>query len=77
MSQNRAGRAYLVSGATGAPLLELVSPTPSRTGGFGFAVSGLNDLDGDGAGELAVGAALETTGPGLDQAGRVGCFFRR
>ena len=54
-----AGRAYLFSGATGDLLLELGSPAPKRAGSFGEDVAGLADVDGDGRGDLAVGAPQE------------------
>lgn len=55
----RAGRAYLFSGASGALLLQLASAAPKRNGNFGQSVAGLGDVDGDGRGDLAVGAPLE------------------
>jgi hypothetical protein len=53
------GRVYLFSGATGDLLLELASPNANNGGYFGFAVSGVEDVDGDGRGDLLVGAAGE------------------
>ena len=55
-----AGRAYLMSGATGAVLHSLQSPAPESDGLFGASVAGVPDLDGDGRGDLIVGALRET-----------------
>ena len=50
------GRVWVHSGATGA-LLHTLTPPPSEDfGGFGAALAGAGDLDGDGRGELLVGA---------------------
>ena len=67
-----AGRAYLFSGATGALLRTLVSPNFETNGFFGFAVAGVEDVDGDGRGDLLVDAGRES-GP-LNAAGRVYLF---
>ena len=58
-----AGRAYVFSGATGILLHTLVSPHPTRDGSFGNAVAGVPDLDGDGRGDVVVGARIEGPGP--------------
>ncbi len=69
----QSGRAYLFSGATGALLHELQSPAPALAGAFGSSVSGIGDLDGDGRGDLLVGAAGEGS-PISFLAGRVYAF---
>lgn len=74
-----AGRAHLYSGATGALLQTLVSPVPERFAYFGKAVAGVPDVDGDGRGDLAVGAPFDVhtnaTGVGPTHAeGRVYVF---
>src|SRR5690606_21467801 len=53
------GRAYVFSGATGDLLHTLTSPNPFSGGNFGGAVAGLDDLDGDGRGDLLIGAEEE------------------
>ncbi len=56
-----AGRVHLISGATGALLRTLESPNPEDSGFFGFTVAGVPDADGDGRGDLLIGAILEDT----------------
>jgi hypothetical protein len=69
-----AGQAYLFSGATGALLREFISPNPELLGSFGVAVSGVPDADGDGQGDLLVGASLEDPYPSPIYAGRAYLF---
>jgi hypothetical protein len=73
-SVTSAGQAHLFSGATGAPLYTLESPDPNHVGYFGHAVVGLGDVDGDGRGDLLIGAPYETTDPELSEAGRAYVF---
>ncbi len=72
-SRFREGRAYLFSGATGALLHELASLSPDRDGEFGRAVAGVPDADGDGRGDLLVGAPEEVSN-GVERAGRAYLF---
>jgi|GEM_PF-908655 len=67
------GRAYVFDGATGTIVCTLVSPTSSVYGYFG-TVSGAGDLNGDGFGEVVVGAEGETSNTGMSRAGRVHIF---
>jgi len=67
-----AGRAYVFSGSDGALLRTLLSPTPENSGIFSESVSGIPDVDGDGVGDLLIGAALENGG--LSDAGRIHVF---
>ena len=53
------GHAYVFSRATGAVLGTLASPDPEFSGHFGGSVSGLPEADGDGKGDLLIGAAGE------------------
>lgn len=53
------GRAYIFDGFTGVPLHTLVSPNEEAEGRFGFSVSGTQDLNGDGRGDVIVGADNE------------------
>ena len=72
-----AGRAHVVSGATGALLYSLQSPAPEPQGLFGFAVARIQDQDGDGVPDLAIGAPAEpaiVSGQRVERAGRVYVF---
>ena len=51
---SEAGRAYVFSGATGAPLLVADGESPQAY--FGFAMTGVGDVNGDGFDEVMVGA---------------------
>ena len=67
------GRAFVYSGADGLLLHEIHGPSGAATGFFGHTVAGISDLDGDGRGELAIGAIGEDDAGHLD-AGRVYVF---
>jgi hypothetical protein len=69
--------AVLVAGATAhADVIELKSLNPIDFGQFGISVDGIPDIDGDGAGDVIVGAWDESVG-GTQQAGRVYLFSGR
>lgn len=69
-SPERAGRAYLFSGLTGELLRTLLSPNEEMGGSFGVSVSGIGDLDNDGAGDVIVGAQYENPDQSPAAAGR-------
>lgn len=69
-SPNGAGRAYIYSGATGALLRILKSPGEELNGAFGYTVSGVPDLDGDGRGDVVIGAPYEDPGTSPTDCGR-------
>lgn len=67
---NYAGRAYIFDGTNGHLLRTLVSPNSQSDGYFGAAVSGIGDVNGDGKGDVIVGAYYESlsgspTGAGM------------
>ena len=72
---SESGRAYVFSGATGTLLHTLESPSPEAEGRFGWSVSGMGDADGDGRGDLLVGAYQEDGG-GVPGSGRAYVFKR-
>jgi len=68
----RQGRAYLFSGASGSVRFTLDTPNPQAYAYFGWSVA-VGDVDGDGKGDITVGAPLEDVG-GNDQQGRAYVF---
>jgi len=67
--EERAGRAYLLSGASGELIRAFISPNAGFAGGFGASVAHAGDIDGDGHPDLLVGASGEDPG-GKKGAGR-------
>jgi len=65
-----AGFVFVFSGSTGSLLYRLSSPQPENDGEFGSSVAGLPDLNGDGRGEILVGAAKEDLGEVAFEGGR-------
>lgn len=49
-----------------APSDPVFLPAVSDFDAFGFALEGLGDVDGDGVGDLVIGAPLDDAGPGVD-----------
>ncbi|MFM9995669.1 MAG: FG-GAP-like repeat-containing protein [Phycisphaerales bacterium] len=67
---SRMGRAYIFNGATGAIYRVLTSPHPESDGQFGASVAGIADVNGDGCGDVIVGAPDEDPGNAPEDAGR-------
>ncbi len=65
-----AGRVYLFSGSNGTFLRTLDSPSPENDGLFGFRISGVPDVNGDGRGDVIVGAHGESPGAAPERSGR-------
>jgi hypothetical protein len=76
-SPYNAGRAYVFDGQTGGPLYTLISPNEQAAGHFGCSVSGAGDINGDGYGDLMVGANQEHPGTSPNFAGRAYVFDGR
>jgi len=51
-----AGRVYVLSGADRTVLRVIADPDGIAEGGFGWSVQSIGDVDGDGIGDLAIGA---------------------
>lgn len=68
---DRSGRAYLYDGSTGELLESISVPSEQQYGYFGFSVAGIGDVNGDGAGDLVIGAVFEDPDPDRVDAGRV------
>jgi len=71
---SQAGRAYIFSGATGELLYSLQSPNGKARGEFGCAVSGISDTNGDGFGDVVIGAVSEDSESGVSGAGMAYIF---
>jgi hypothetical protein len=75
-SQN--GRVYIYSGATGQFLHRLIPAAPVEYGQFGYTVAGIQDVDGDGFGDVVVGAPYERSrSSSSNHSGRVHIYSGR
>jgi len=70
---DRAGRLYVMNGATGALIHTLSSQNPETDGYFGVSADPIGDVNGDNAPDLVVGAKGETVN-GNNSAGRAYVF---
>lgn len=77
-SFSSAGRAYLYSrpaqGVVGGLVHALVSPNPQTSAFFGTSGCGISDIDGDGLGDVVVGAPYEDSTTGVQNAGAAYVF---
>lgn len=53
------GSVYVYSGADGEFIAQFFSPSPQFNSGFGVSVAGLPDINGDGRGDILIGASGE------------------
>lgn len=60
VEMDSAGRAYVIDGTDNTVVETISSPSPDSLGGFGTALSGVNDVDEDGTPDLLVGAPGES-----------------
>ncbi|MCX7045055.1 MAG: hypothetical protein NTX50_06175 [Candidatus Sumerlaeota bacterium] len=68
------GQIYLFDGYTAHLVRRIVSPHPQARGYFGWSIVGLTDMNGDGSGDVLVGAHGENPGNSPFMAGRVYVF---
>ncbi len=69
-----AGRAIAYSGLDGSILHIFDDPTPEEGAQFGYALSGLGDVNSDGVNDFAIGDPLKDTPDGLTDVGLVYIF---
>ncbi len=71
---DKAGRAYVFSGATGGLIHTLVSPNEEAWAYFGRGICRAGDVNADGVEDVVVGAYMEDPGLSPDGAGRAYVF---
>jgi hypothetical protein len=69
-SPNDCGRAYLFNGFTGALVRVFASPFAETGSNFGFCVAGVPDANGDGRGDILIGAPGDSPGSSPSRSGR-------
>jgi hypothetical protein len=73
-SPQKAGRAHLFSGATGVRLRTFAAGAQEADDEFGYCVAGLDDINGDGKGDVAIGSPGADPGGAPEDSGRVFVF---
>ncbi len=71
---NQSGRAFLYNGRFGTLVLTFQSPNQEVGGRFGHSVAGVPDANGDGRGDVVIGAPYEDPGLTPNSCGRVYLF---
>lgn len=73
-SPNDCGRVHLYSGKTGLLLRNFASPNQVSDGRFGWGVGAIPDVDGDGRGDIVIGAPFENPSGAPPRSGRAYIF---
>ena len=71
---NRLGKVFVYSGATGDELYWVRSPNPLARMDFGWSIAGIEDLDGDGRGDFLAASPVDNLDGGWIEWGQVHAF---
>lgn len=73
-SVTNSGAAYAINGKTGTMLYRIQNPNPEAGARFGNGIGDPGDVNGDGAGDIVIGAPGATSGGGSPSEGRAYAF---
>jgi hypothetical protein len=73
-AMTNSGAAYAINGKTGAMLYRLGNPHPEAAARFGNGIGDPGDVNGDGVGDVVIGAPGATSGGGSASQGRAYAF---